>query len=212
MATWLTHLRIAEKVSAQINISDRSLFFAGSIAPDSDMPSDISHWCVNGDKTTCDVHGFYINCISDSLYVEDKDFYWGYYIHLLTDILWHEQKIMRLKHESKAAIKAIKQKWRTADIGFLSDNRNFKPLIEMKYAMDYTSKYDKQRLDYYTADQVKKLVGGILSNLDIAEAAIQSRDAVVETEIKQFINECTEFIALNLKEVRNEEFTIHMRP
>ena len=147
MATWLTHLRIAEKVSAQINISDRSLFFAGSIAPDSDMPSDISHWCVNGDKTTCDVHGFYINCISDSLHVEDKDFYWGYYVHLLTDILWHEQKIMRLKHESKAAIKAIKQKWRTADIGFLSDNRNFKPLIEMKYAMEYTSKYDKQRLD-----------------------------------------------------------------
>ena len=56
MATWLTHLRVAERVADKINISDRSLFFAGSIAPDSDMFSDISHWCANGDKTTCDVN------------------------------------------------------------------------------------------------------------------------------------------------------------
>jgi len=126
--------------------------------------------------------------------------------------LWHEQKIVPIKHESKDNIRAIKQKWRTVDISFLSDNRNFKPLTEMKYAMEYTCKYDKKWLDYYTTGQIKKLVGGILSNLDIAGAAIQSRDAIMETEIEQFINKCEEFIALKLKEVRNEEFTIHMRP
>jgi hypothetical protein len=27
------------------------LFFAGSIAPDSDTLSDMSHWCTNGDKS-----------------------------------------------------------------------------------------------------------------------------------------------------------------
>ena len=85
MATWLTHLRVAERVADQINISDRSLFFAGSIAPDSDTIPDISHWCTNADKTTCDAQGFYIKYIPDSLHTEDKDFYWGYYIHLLTD-------------------------------------------------------------------------------------------------------------------------------
>jgi hypothetical protein len=214
MATWLTHLRVAERLSDQINITDRSLFFAGSIAPDSDTLSDILHWCTNADKTTCDAQGFYIGYISGSLHTEDKnlDFYWGYYIHLLIDILWHRQKIAPLKHENKDTIRAIKQKWRNVDISFLSDNRNFKPLTEMKYAMECTGKYDKQWLDYYTAGQIKKLVGGILSNLDITEAAIQSRDAIMETEIEQFINECEEFIALKLKEVRNEEFIIHMRP
>jgi hypothetical protein len=119
MATWLTHLRVAERVSDPINISDKSSFFAGSIAPDSDTLSDISHWCANGDKTTCDAQGFYIKYISDSLHTEDKDFYWGYYIHLLTDILWHEQKIVPLKHESKDTIRVIKQKWRNVDISSL---------------------------------------------------------------------------------------------
>ena len=200
MATWLTHLRVAERVSDQINISDRSLFFAGSIAPDLDTLSDISHWCTNADKTTCDAQGFYIKYISDSLHIEDKDFYWGYYIHLLTDILWHEQKIVPLKHESKDTVRAIKQKWRNVDISFLADYRDFKPLTEMKYAMECTSKYDKRWLDYYTAGQVKKLVDGILSNLDITEVDKQSRNSALETEIEQFIDECVEYIDLKLKE------------
>jgi hypothetical protein len=200
MATWLTHLRVAERVSDQINISDRSLFFAGSIAPDSEMLSDISHWCTNADKTTCDAQGFYIKYISDSLHTEDKDFYWGYYIHLLTDILWHRQKIVALKHESKDTIMTIKQKWRNVDISFLAYYRDFKPLKEMKYAMECTSKYDKRWLDYYTVGQVKKLVDCILSNLNITEVEKQSKDSAMETEIEQFIDECVEYIGLKLKE------------
>lgn len=38
MATLLTHLRIAERLSDQINIIDRSVFFVGSIAPDTEYP------------------------------------------------------------------------------------------------------------------------------------------------------------------------------
>lgn len=200
MATWLTHLRVAEKVSDKINISDRSLFFAGCIAPDSDALSDISHWCADGDKTTCDAQGFYIKYVSDKPQTIDTDFYWGYYIHLLTDILWHEQKIVPLKHESKDNIRAIKKKWRAVDNCFLADHSDFKPLTEMKYAIECTRKYERQRLDYYAIDQLKKLVGGILNNLDIAEAEIQSRDAAMEADIEQFINECVEFIALKPKE------------
>lgn len=123
---------------------------------------DISHWCVNADKTTCDAQGFYIKYISGNLHTEDKDFYYGYYIHLLTDILWHKQKIVPLKNESKDTIRVIKQKWKNVDITFLADNKDFKPLMEMEYAMKYTSKYDKLWLDYYKDGQVKKLVESVL--------------------------------------------------
>ena len=59
MATWLTHLRISERLIDKINISDHSLFFAGSIAPDTDISPAISHWCIGSDKETCDVRDFY---------------------------------------------------------------------------------------------------------------------------------------------------------
>ena len=186
MATWLTHLRVAEKVSDLINIKDKSYFFAGSIAPDSDIPPDVSHRCVDGDKTTCDAQRFVIKYVLDNPQTVDLDFYWGYYIHLLTDILWHKQKIAPLKHESKDIIKAIKQKWRNVDISFLADYRDFKPLMEIEYAMKYINKYDKFLLDYYKTGQVKKLVDGIHSNYIISEIEKQSKDTASEAEIEQF--------------------------
>ena len=200
MATWLTHLRVAERVSGKINISDRSLFFAGSVAPDSDLLPDTSHWCNNANKATCDAQSFYSKHISDNLHTEDKDFYLGYYIHLLTDILWHKQKNMPLKHESKDSIRAIKQKWRNADVSFLVDCRDFKPLTEMKYTLECTDKYDKRWLDYYSAGQVKKLIDTILSNINISEGENLCRDTALETEIEQFIDECLEYIEPKLKE------------
>jgi hypothetical protein len=194
MATCLTHLRVAEKVSDQLNISDRSSYFAGSIAPDTDMLPDISHWCINAFKTTCDAQGFYKKYISSNIHTDDKDFYYGYYIHLLTDNLWHNQKIVPLENESKDMIRAIKQKWRNVDVNFLADNEDFKPLMEMEYAMKYTSKYDKPWLDYYKDGQVKKLVESVIGNLSILKIENRSRDSATESEIEQFINECIKYI------------------
>ena len=77
MATWLTHLRVSMKLITKIKISDHSLFIAGSIAPDTNISPDISHWCVNGDKTTCDVSGFYCKYISNDSASSDFDFYLG---------------------------------------------------------------------------------------------------------------------------------------
>lgn len=196
MATWLTHLRVAEKVSDLINIKDKSYFFAGSIAPDSDIPPDVSHRCVDGDKTTCDAQGFVIKYVLDNPQTVDLDFYWGYYIHLLTDILWHEQKIVPLNYENKDNIKVMKQKWRSVDHYFLAAHRDYNPLHVIKYAMEHSNKYEKQWFDYYTVHQFKKLIGGILNNFDHVQ--IQSRDEGMETQIEQFIDECVEFITLKL--------------
>ena len=118
----------------------------------------------------------------------------------MTDIFWHEQKIAQLKNESEDTIKATKQKWRSVDNSFLVDYKDFKPLAEMKYAFEFTTKYDKQWLDYYAAGQVKEVIGCILSAFKIAEIENQSRDSVAETEIGRFIEDCVRYINLKLKE------------
>lgn len=194
MATWLTHLRVADRLYDKIKINDSSLFFAGSIAPDCNISPDITHWCINGDKTTCDVYNFFCKYILNFANSIDFDFYLGYYIHLLTDILWHKQKIEPLKRCNKNLIKKVKESWKSIDYNFLSDQNNYRPLI----AISETVKYEKKWFDYFSINQIKELCEYIISscnNITYEESCV---DIVVKNEIEQFIEEASGIIFLKL--------------
>lgn len=197
MATWLTHLRVSEKLINRIKISDKSLFFAGSIAPDTVIMPDISHWCVNGDKTTCDVSGFYYKYISNYAASSDFDFYLGYYVHLLTDVMWHKQKIEPLKVFDKEVINGVKESWKSIDYYFLSIQNEFYPFI----AMEDTTRYEKQWFDYYTKNQIKELVEHIISSYKVNSDEKIYVDMNVNHEIEQFIEEASNHIYQILREV-----------
>ncbi len=197
MATWLTHLRVSERLIDKIKISDHSLFFAGSIAPDSDILPDISHWCVNGDKTTCDVSSFYYKYITNYTFPSDFNFYLGYYVHLLTDVMWHKQKIAPIKIFDKVIIKNIKETWKRVDYNFLSNQKEFYPII----AMGETAKLKKQWFDYYTFSQVKELVEYITNSCKVSSDETQYVDINVKHEIEQFIDGASIQIYQILREV-----------
>lgn len=198
MATWLTHLRVSERLIDKIKISDNSLFFAGSIAPDTDISPDISHWCVNGDKTTCDVGNFYCKYITNHATSSDLDFYLGYYVHLLTDVLWHKQKIKPLKLYDKATIIKVKESWKSVDYNFLSTQKEFYPII----AMRDIAKYEKQWFDYYSVSQIKDLVEYIISFCKDNSNENSNADMSVKHEIEQFIEEAAIYIYQILREAQ----------
>jgi hypothetical protein len=187
MATWLTHLRVSERLINRIKISDNSLFFAGSIAPDSGISPDISHWCVNGDKSTCDVNGFFCKYLSSRTSSRDFDFYLGYYVHLLTDVMWQKQKIPSLKMLDKDSIRNVKESWRSVDYNFLSNQKEFYPII----AMRDTAKYEKQWFDYYTVTQIKEMVEYITNSCKVNNDENSYVDMNVKQEIEQFIEEAS---------------------
>lgn len=198
MATWLTHLRVSERLINKIKISDNSLFFAGSIAPDTDISPDISHWCVSGDKSTCDVNGFFSKYLSNHDNSEDFDFYLGYYIHLLTDVMWQKQKIPSLKMLDEDTIRNVKESWRSADYNFLSNQKEFYPII----AMGDTAKYEKLWFDYYTLSQVKEIVEYITNLYKVySKNKTLYVDMNVKQEIEQFIEEASIDIYKKLREV-----------
>ena len=80
MATWVTHLIIADKVMEKIPELDRRGFCVGNIAPDCNVESadwksftpsrKVTHWMGSESKTAADYHSFLL----------------GYYCHLLTDV------------------------------------------------------------------------------------------------------------------------------
>ncbi len=190
MATWLTHIRVAEiVVNKKLHVKDAPLFFVGSIAPDNGLGADISHQCVNADKATCDIKRFYRDYILNKA-SDDLDFYIGYYVHLYTDLIWQRHKILPLIKQNKD-IKKIKQIWRSVDVKFLSENNGYYPITLISQA----NNLEKNWFDYYDIHAVKNLRDDIIQ-LSSQQSMVQvSVDA--QNEINEFINECANHIVNN---------------
>jgi len=108
MASWIVHLRIAEKLLEKIPGLDAPQFAIGNVAPDSGMPDEkaetfdppyaLTHF-VSGQATErvkiLEDLRFYREHLQDKVSLkEDKaqySFLWGYYFHLMTDNLWSER-------------------------------------------------------------------------------------------------------------------------
>lgn len=137
MATWMSHFRVAELVSQNINIRDLPAFAVGNIGPDCgvpntdwskfDPPKEISHFHdpitnrINPEKFYSDF------CTVQS---EKSDFYLGYYIHLLCDIYWSEiiwaKKKVKYAEELKQNPKFVwmmKKDWYDLDRCFIRDKQ-----------------------------------------------------------------------------------------
>lgn len=99
MATWVTHLMIADKVLAALPQLDRRGFCVGNIAPDCnienedwtafDPPRAVTHFMGSGRKVAADCERFYkerIGVRRGSLGKgEELSFLLGYYAHLIAD-------------------------------------------------------------------------------------------------------------------------------
>ena len=125
MATWVTHLMIADGVLQHFPSLDRHGFCVGNIAPDCNVENEdwtaftpsreVTHWMQGERKKASDCDAFcekYItNRRSEIRTAEEYAFLLGYYAHLLTDAAF--QAMIRDEDRVKAAwgrIKADKER------------------------------------------------------------------------------------------------------
>ena len=99
MASWVTHLMIADGVMKQCPELDRRGFCVGNIAPDCNVenedwtaftpPREVTHWMSGQRKVAADCERFcdeyLLQALRDSKSNEQYSFLLGYYAHLLTD-------------------------------------------------------------------------------------------------------------------------------
>lgn len=107
MASWMVHLRIADKLLDKLPALSPVEFIMGNMAPDSGVPNEdwskftpstqVSHFRVddgNG-KKKMDLEAFLSRWFTPELqsHYDEKaySFFLGYYTHLLTDCLWSEK-------------------------------------------------------------------------------------------------------------------------
>ena len=151
MASWMVHLRIADKLLDAIPDLSPMEFIVGNIAPDSGVPNEdwtkftpstqISHY--RRDSGTVVGKQIDIAAYTAKYFTPDLQrtythrqyaFYLGYLTHLLTDILWAE-KIARpsfQKHIGENAsvkhplVQTIKDDWYDLDFKYLRDHPGFR--------------------------------------------------------------------------------------
>ena len=139
MASWMIHFRVADCIKDSIKNVDIEKFIVGNIAPDCgefgedrktlNPPKYITHWKNPKDRQKSLKEEFFIKYLADGEMNSHKSFYLGYYVHLLTDILW--KKLIYIPTKEKYLDKfdneyefnsKIKADWLNIDHMFLRDN------------------------------------------------------------------------------------------
>ena len=149
MATWVTHLIIADGVLERIPSIDRHGFCVGNIAPDCNIenedwtaftpPRAVTHWMQGERKQASDCDAFcdsYILKRKDSIKsAEEYAFLLGYCSHLMTDAAF--QAMTRDEDRVRAAWRRIKadEKSRIAGAGMAETWDGVKRVISKKDRM-----------------------------------------------------------------------------
>lgn len=148
MTTWISHLRIAGNLLARIPALDAAQFALGSVAPDSgipdekwehfDPPKQVTHFLQDGGHSENDIHDLtfyrlYLAGLNPQADNERFSFRLGYFMHLLTDMLW-ARKVWRptknrfareLQEDKARMIEEIKGDWYGLDFVYLREHPEF---------------------------------------------------------------------------------------
>jgi hypothetical protein len=149
MASWITHLRIAENLHGKRQFSSYRYFLIGSVAPDSgklnedrksyNPSSKISHFQGEVEKMWrykdmryCEDLRYYMSYIKPNKteFTDDQlCFHYGYFIHLIVDSLWSYFIYRPTKVRFKEMFEKdplfsweLKKDWHGLDVEYLQEN------------------------------------------------------------------------------------------
>ena len=172
MASWMIHLRIADKLLDRIPGLSPIEFIMGNMAPDSGVPNEdwsaffpstaVSHYRRdNGTgKKKIDIDAYvgqYFTPEQQKIYDERQySFYLGYYTHLLTDVCWSDRIAdpARKKYASEFAAQGqrfwdtIKEDWYDLDFLYLKKHPGFRAFRAYLGSVGFVNTY----MDFFAPD------------------------------------------------------------
>lgn len=168
MASWMVHLRIADKLLDRIPDLCPVEFIVGNIAPDSGVPNEdwsaftpnttISHFKTDGKNTDPSAFaGKYFTSEKQASYnARQYAFYLGYLTHLITDVLWirdiyapSQVKFAELRAaEGDNFIWKLKEDWYDLDFKYLRDHPGFRAFRAYLGAVGFVNEF----MEEFSAD------------------------------------------------------------
>lgn len=165
MASWMIHLRIADKLLDRIPGLSPIEFIMGNMAPDSGVPNEdwtqffpstaVSHFRVDDGtgKRKIDLHAYLQRYFSPALrsgYDEKQySFYLGYYTHLLTDCCWSDLVSWPARQQfPDTPMQVIKRDWYDQDFLYLRHHPGFRAFRAYLGSVGFVNTY----LDFFAPD------------------------------------------------------------
>jgi hypothetical protein len=214
MASWIVHLRIAEKLLEKIEGLGAAQFAIGNVAPDSgrpdekwenfDPPTQISHFKYNktpDSPTIVQDILFYQEYISgkETLFenCDQFSFLFGYFCHLVTDNLWAE-RVWRMTKKDYAEelekdpqfIWEVKKDWYGLDFAYVRAHPEC-----LFWSVFVDARYQHKYLDFFPDGAIAEKLAYIRdfyqrTDEDI-EAKLRLKDNVYfnQAEMNQFIDD-----------------------
>lgn len=159
MATWVTHLIIADRVLEKIPDLCRHEFCVGNIAPDCNVENEdwtsftpsreVTHWMNSERKVAADCDRFIDEYMKkkEISSAGEESFLWGYYSHLITDAEF--QRFIRDEARVKASWERLKShdELREKAAGMPETWDSFKMLINGKERMRDIYTFEREYLD-----------------------------------------------------------------
>ena len=165
MASWIIHLRIADKLLDKIPDLAPIEFIMGNMAPDSGVPNEdwsafspstaVSHYRVDDGKgrKLIEVHryeqDFFTPELRKSYNDQQYSFYLGYYTHLLTDVLWSELVAWPVREQfPQATWDEIKEDWYDQDFLYIKKHPGFRAFRAYLGSVGFVNRY----MDFFAPD------------------------------------------------------------
>ena len=154
MASWMVHLRVADRLLEHWPDLDAEAFVLGNIAPDSGVPNEdwsrfeppktVSHFKAGSDGPASFCAKHFNEEINHDYSRREYAFFLGYYVHLLTDVEWVSEVFAPLlrAHPDEAAadkgrlIRAAKEDWYDLDFLYLEQHPDFRAFSVYENASD----------------------------------------------------------------------------
>lgn len=196
MASWIVHLRIADKLLEFLPDLDAGQFAIGNVAPDSgvpdekwetfDPPGEVTHYQTpesSGKIKVIEDLRFYRDHIKDQVTLAEDpqrfSFLLGYFYHLITDNLW-SARIAQPTHERYQAefdanpdfIWEVKKDWYGLDFTYVRSHPD-----SLFWTDFLAAKYDIEYLDYFPP-------GAIADKLMYIKQFYQRTDEEVESSLR----------------------------
>lgn len=151
MASAIIHIAVAKKVNEVLNVNPENHLLLGAIAPDiAKMVGSeryISHFIDESDKETTSVPNI-DNFLSKYKEYLNNPYELGYYIHLLTDVLWFKEYLPNIANEEEYIIynkEGIPIKYDEDEYSKIiyNDYTNMNIEVVDYYGMDFSLFYEK---------------------------------------------------------------------